>query len=391
MEKLMRRALLLNVALEATALATACAGGAAQAAVPRSAPTQSVAEAVTTPSSWTAEWDGVIEAARAEGKLSLLTWGETWGGAGYPRVVEGFQQAFPGVVVERHSESSASVWLNKVRQGRRAGTDAFDLALVQPSSALLEGRPEGMWAPLKPLLLRPDVLDDSAWRDGLHFRFLDQDGDLCFSWEYLVIHAYAINTDLVPEGEIRTVEDLLHPRWRGKIVSSDPRLGLGLNSAAGVAMSRGTEVLKQLLVDQRPAIRTQARQLVEAIVRGTHPIALGVRPKALQPFLDQGLGGQVRYLDLPEADFAVTTAMLYFDRAPHPAAARLFANWILTQEGQTILTSSLPTNSARTDVPAFEPQGVGTAGGAYYEPDREASYQHTANTQQLIQRLLGRA
>jgi ABC-type Fe3+ transport system substrate-binding protein len=114
-----------------------------------------------------------------------------------------------------------------------------------------------------------------------------------------------------------------------------------------------------------------------------------VRPKALRPLQEQGLGHNVRYLDLPDADFVATNAMFHFDRAPHPAAARLFANWILTPEAQTILTRGLGTNSARTDVEAFEPDGVGTAGKAYYERDREANYQHTAETQRLVRSLLG--
>ncbi len=150
-------------------------------------------------------------------------------------------------------------------------------------------------------------------------------------------------------------------------------------------------MVKQLLVDQQPTFsRGAPREIAESLVRGRHPIALGVRPKALRPLQEQGLGHNVKYLNLPDADFIATISMFYFDRAPHPATARLFANWILTREGQTILTSSLPTNSARTDVDAFEPDGTGTAGKSYYEPDREANYKHTADTQKFIYQLLGR-
>jgi len=127
---------------------------------------------------------------------------------------------------------------------------------------------------------------------------------------------------------------------------------------------------------------------VGALVRGRFPVALGVRPKALQEFWVQGLGGNVAFLVLPDADFAATTPLLLFDRAPHPAAAKLLANWILTREEQTILTSSLPTNSARTDVEPFAPEGIGTDGKTYYEPDREANVGHTAETQAFVSDLL---
>jgi hypothetical protein len=131
--------------------------------------------------------------------------------------------------------------------------------------------------------------------------------------------------------------------------------------------------------------------VTEPLARGRYPIALGVRPKALDPLRERGIGHQVRYLDLPDADFVPAGSLLHFDRAPHPAAARLFANWVLTREGQTLLAGGLQTNSARTDVPPFQRDEMGGAGGAYYEPDRESNFAHTAATQTLIRGLLGRS
>ena len=39
------------------------------------------------------------------------------------------------------------------------------------------------------------------------------------------------------------------------------------------------------------------------------------------------------------------------NRAPHPNAARLFANWLLTKEGQTLWSKAELVQSARLDVP----------------------------------------
>jgi len=235
------------------------------------------------------------------------------------------------------------------------------------------------------------VTDDGAWREGLNARFLDAGAALCFDWEYQVFHAYAVNTDLVNPGEIRSVRDLLDPKWRGRILTSDPRIGTGLWSAASVVKSRGQAVLTELLVDQSPVVSVGGRDLAEGLVSGRYPVALGLRPKSLAAFREKGLADHVAFLDLPDADFVPSTALLYLDRAPHPTAAKLFANWILSQEGQTILTRDTPTNSARSDVAAFEPDGIGTAGATYFDPDREANYAHTAATQRFVNGLLGRA
>ncbi|MGH2490648.1 MAG: hypothetical protein ACRDF9_03995, partial [Candidatus Limnocylindria bacterium] len=109
-----------------------------------------------------------------------------------------------------------------------------------------------------------------------------------------------------------------------------------------------------------------------------------VRPKALNPLRAQGLGHNVRYLDLPDADFVGTNLLFSFARAAHPAAATLFGNWLLTQDTQTLLTAGLHTNSARLDVPPSEPDGVATAGRDYYEPEREANDAHAAATQRFV-------
>jgi ABC-type Fe3+ transport system substrate-binding protein len=341
---------------------------------------------------WSRQWDDLVAAARAERTLSLVTWADTWGGPGYGgfgATIRRFEQAFPGVVVDPWlAESSASVWLARARAVRRAGQPIFDLALVQTDAALKQGAPDGLWAPIRPLLFRPDVLDDAVWRGGFDARFLDASGVLCFGWEHQVLHAYAVNTDLVHDGDIASLEDLLDPTWTGKVLSSDPRVGIGLSSAASVAASRGAEAVRRLLVDQRPAFSSGGRHLAESVLSRRYPIVLGLRPKALQPFAGRAAIEAVRFLDLPEADVAATTSLLYFDRAPHPAAARLFANWVLTQEGQTILTSNLPTNSARLDVAPSLIDGVGAA-PSYYEPEREANYQPIADTQRLVRDLVG--
>lgn len=39
------------------------------------------------------------------------------------------------------------------------------------------------------------------------------------------------------------------------------------------------------------------------------------------------------------------------NKAPHPNAAKLFVNWLLTREGQTIYSKTYGAQSARVDVP----------------------------------------
>ncbi|MBM4411579.1 MAG: ABC transporter substrate-binding protein [Chloroflexi bacterium] len=329
------------------------------------------------------DWEALVSEANREATLFILVRGQ----GGYRRVTTEFQAAFPGIDVQVYTESSNS-WLDRVRSERRSGRYTYDLGFLQPEPAIVDGLKDGFWATLRPLVFRPDVTDDAAWRGGFTSRFLDTRGQFCFGWEFQVQHAYAVDSRVVKDGEITSARDLLDPKWRGKVITSDPRLGTGLASASNVAKQHGNDVVKGLLVDQRPALGG-GNALIDALVGGSHPIALGVRPRSLQPYRARGEAGHIRFLDLPDTDFVSGTGLLVFNNTAHPAAARLFLNWVLTRGGQALMAQHLLTNSARTDVEPFEKDGVGQPGKPYYEVDREVNYAHTAATQQFVRGLLG--
>ncbi|MSQ27339.1 MAG: extracellular solute-binding protein [Dehalococcoidia bacterium] len=333
---------------------------------------------------WEKEWDDLVAAAKKEGKLSLLT----LVGTGYRTMIQEFEKTFSGITVDQLAEASATVWVPKVQQERNANLYSFDVALVPPNSALTRLKPERVWEPVKPLLFRPDVLDDKGWRNGFNDRFMDVEGNLCFDWEYLVRHAFAINTDLVKEGEIKSVKDLLDPKWKGKMIFSDARFGDNYLAMANIRKTNGDAVVKGLLVDQAPTFSRDSRLTAEGVVRGRSPIALGVRSEVLADFKNEGLAKNVKFLDLPDADYVPNTAMLLFAKAPHPSAAKLFMNWYLTKTGQEAVCKPLPSNSARTDVQPYDSDGVGTPGKAYLESGKEANYKFIIDTQSYLNDLL---
>src|SRR3954469_12512326 len=97
MATLNRRAFLQMAALGAAASAAAGARAAAPAASPVGSDTAREAAPPAQDVAWNEEWEDAIAAARAEGKLSLLT----LVGTGYARAVESFEQAFSGITVDR--------------------------------------------------------------------------------------------------------------------------------------------------------------------------------------------------------------------------------------------------------------------------------------------------
>ncbi|HLY66033.1 MAG TPA: hypothetical protein VKU60_10915, partial [Chloroflexota bacterium] len=88
------------------------------------------------------------------------------------------------------------------------------------------------------------------------------------------------------------------------------------------------------------------------VAHGKWAIVLGGDGTHLQPLIAQGLPiRQVAFLS--DAGGAVTRAsssLVLINRAPHPNAARLFANWVYSKEGEDLTSHALLHNSLRTDV-----------------------------------------
>jgi iron(III) transport system substrate-binding protein len=337
-----------------------------------------------------AEWNNLVAAAKQEGVLSLAT----YAGGGYRKVVEDFQAAFPGINVEHQQfQSSSRDYVPRLLQEQKAGLFSFDIATMPNVEMLRQVKPAGGLEPLRPLLVRADVLDDASWNGGFARGFSDYDAQWGYVSIAIRIARVWVNTELVKDGEIRTVNDLIDPKWKGQIVAADPRTkGSGFSPATVMRLKSGRDdVLKQFFKDQEPTILTDTRQLTEFMVRGRFAIGFGAVDKViLGDFLEQGLGKQLKPLDLDATDTVTgdTNSLWYLARAPHPKAAQVFANWFLTQKGQASFSQNLLVNSRRTDVPIADPDAAPTPGIDYITSDHESVIPEMQKTQDLAKELL---
>jgi iron(III) transport system substrate-binding protein len=361
------------------AAAAACAPGTAPTPAPQG-------QTASQKAAWETQWDQLVTAAKGEGQLAVLT----LAGSGYRKALDVFEQTF-GIGVELQSFASATLFTPRILQERQSGIYSFDVAQISPGTALREMKPQGVWDPLRPVLFRPDVLDDQAWQaGGFDGAFADIEKSVAFSaFEFEVRHAFAIDTNVVKPDEIKQLKDLLDPKWKGKMIYLDVRTGDAGQAFTAVRLNVGEAAVKALLVDQAPTFTLDIRQVAEGLVRGRNPIAMGVRPIVLKEFRDAGLGQNIKYLDLPEADYIPSTAVFLFNKAPHPNAAKLFLNWVLTKEGQTVWSKENGSNSRRTDVPPANLEVVPSKGKTYNDANKEEIFPEIIKTQVLIKDLAG--
>lgn len=337
---------------------------------------------------WEAEWERVVAAAKQEGKLSLLAQGS----AGLREGIDAFEQAFPGIEVDAEGPPAMGTYAQKLLGERQAGIYSKDIGQMFTVTAFAVFRPAGVFDPIRPALVLPDVTDDSKWFGGFEFGFQDAAKEIAygFSWEKQL--NVWVNTDLVKEGEIKSGRDLLDPKWKAKMVFAEPwTSGSTFVFATALRHQYGDGVLKQLFVDQEPAISRDFRVMTEDIVRGKY--ALGTAEESrIDEMRAAGVGRNMKLLDIPEITMIRENSIFLMNKAPHPNAAKVFLNWFLTREGQLAWNKARNSNSRRTDVPPVSPEKALAAGDEkrFVRANTEDSQPKMVETQELLKKLLVR-
>ena len=354
---------------------TALAGGAAALRPPRRAAAQS------------AEWAQVVAAAKKEGKVVV----NTFPGDVYKRALKSFTQAYPDIKLE-HTGLHSQDFAPRIVQERQAGLFTWDVALIPSSTALQVLRPAGVWDPVRPVIVLPDVKDDAAWVGGFERGFaLVKDRALCYGFVAQRGGGVTINIDQVKEDEIRGLKDLLDPRWKGKLLFPDVRvMGDTFWPMTAARLNMGDDIIKKLFVDQEPVLSRDNRQVAEFMVRGRYPIAMGVNPQLLATFQRQGLGKNLKLIHLPEMSTISSGShtLWLVNRAPHPSAAKVFVTWLLTKDAQVVWAREIETNSRRLGVESGNPQYAVPPGARFMQIDAEENLPEVVKTQDIARAVI---
>jgi iron(III) transport system substrate-binding protein len=295
----------------------------------------------------------------------------------YRAAVQGFQAAYPGVQLEIKGEHMRDT-LPRILQEREAGIYVPDVIIGGLGAGVFqEWIPRSVLAPLATGLVLPELTDDSKWMGGLATGYMDTANQYVYAFLSNVTRSVQVNRDFVSEQELpspSSLDGLLDPRWKGKIVWDDPReLGSGGNFAAAILRARSEDYLKRLMQEQQVVASRESRQVVEWVVRGRYPIGFGLSPTILEGFRNEGLGRNVAPIEITGVSLAGPGfgAVSIFNSAPHPSAAMVFVNWLLSREGQTAYTSITADNSRRVDVPPGNPSAYPNADVDYLNQQKE--------------------
>lgn len=320
-------------------------------------------------SATTSEWDLTVAAAKREGKVVIVG---PQGDEVREVLTRGFREKYPEIEVELASMAGNQA-APKILVEQAAGLYTTDLIIQGTTTVLSSLRPAGAVVPVRPYLTGPDIGPPSVWGGG-DFLFADEAAQHSLMFSLYVREAFMYNAHQVSPAEFSSWRDLLHPKWRGRIVLRDPRV-----SGGGQAFMTfwyhteglGPEFIRQLIA-QDIVISNDDTQINNWIAHGQYAISIGAGNARFREF--QQLGLPVRALEgahLKEASPMTPGAgnLAVAANAPHPNAVKVYLNHLLSREGQLAWSQVTGFPSLRQDVPTDHllPFYVPKPGVKYFE------------------------
>ncbi|NQV54537.1 MAG: extracellular solute-binding protein [Rhodospirillales bacterium] len=251
--------------------------------------------------------DALYQKAKKEGKV--VVWGPQLNALQY--IAEGFGKEFPGIEVVVAASLRSGTKIIAEAKAKRYTLDTFVFPI---SSGML------------PLFTRK-LLAKFPWKEfGVpkEKQFLDGHVAALNNLAYVVVY----NTDYVKPNEVPDKwEDLLHPRWKGRLLGS-PFLFPHLMSYFNLEWSdEKTAAYTRAMINEQKIML--ARGPREGLLKsGERHLVVGDFVQLAKTYRDHGVPVKYKFMDLtPSPQF--TSAVMA--NAPHPNAARLLAGWLTTE------------------------------------------------------------
>ena len=293
--------------------AFACAAGGAALVLTTSASAQSASD-----------WDALVAAAKREGSVVF------YNGTSFPiprLIAKAFEQKY-GIRVDI-VEGRPSEIRERVRTEQSVGRFIGDLRLSGVTTGALEAA-EGKYIPHGDLPNGKKVKSE-----------LGGDGTML----PVAVGRYAVmlNTNLVkPADEPQTWQDFLDPKWKGKIIAVDPRVG-GNGQVTQIALyDKFGRSFTEKFAAQNPTLVRDPPVSQRRLAQGEFSILLPFNASEFGQL--QGL--PVKAMVPKEGAPYVVNMLAMLKNAPHPNAARLFMDFYISDEMQ--LLSSAEGSEAST-------------------------------------------
>jgi iron(III) transport system substrate-binding protein len=164
-----------------------------------------------------------------------------------------------------------------------------------------------------------------------------------------------INTNKVKKGQITRWTDIVDPQWKGQIAMISVGAATSTQSLYTLLAKTYGDEFATKLGAQKPKFQTASAPTAQLVAAGEVAIGFPISYSVINALIQSG--APVATLELDPISGAELNAAVPV-KAPHPNAARLLMNFMLSKEGQGIINggnlgaSPLPNISGAAPLPA---------------------------------------
>jgi iron(III) transport system substrate-binding protein len=261
----------------------------------------------------------LVAGARAEGKV---VWYTSLAGSSYKELAQGFEKKYPGVKVDVYRAASNELMARITAEARARQYLADTIETTLPLLKSL--REDGLLAVYNsPHLARyPAHAKESAGK-GLYYWGVNRESFIGVGY----------NPKLIPRTVVpKNFAGLLHPQLKGKIGMTTSDTGVRMMGA--ILKFKSEEFARKLKAQEISLHSVSGRAMADMAIAGEVPISASIfRDHAME---SKGKGAPIDWVPMEAVPTnAGATTIVY--QAPHPHAAVLMADFILSPEGQKIL------------------------------------------------------
>jgi len=249
-------------------------------------------------------------------------------------IVTGFNKLYPFVKVGITSLGGPGV-LNKVTTEERAGVTLADVVTMTGGFVpeLIEKKMLAKYrSPMVPFLRKGFVDADGYW-PGV----------------YAIGYTIIFNTKRVSQKEApKRYEDLLQPRWKNNLIMDAEAYDLlaGLIDLWGE--TKATSFLRQIAQDQKVTFSRQSHTfMTQLVATGEHDVIVDGYVHNAVALKEKGAPIDYRLLEPYPGE---PNGFALMRRSAHPYASILFLDWMLSEEGQTVLAQQVPRMTLRKGI-----------------------------------------
>ena len=261
----------------------------------------------------------LVGGAKAEGKV---VWYTSLAGSSYRELAQGFEKKYPGIKVDVYRAASNELMAKITAE---ANARQYLVDTIETTLPLLKSlREDGLLAVYQsPHLAKYPARAKESAGNGLYYWGVNRESFIGVGFNPNLITASAVP---------KNFDGLLNPQLKGKMGMTTSETGVRMMGA--MLKFKGEEFVRKLKAQDISLQSISGRAMADMAISGEVPISPSIfRDHAMESKLK---GAPINWVPMEAVPTnAGATAIIY--QAPHPHAAVLMADFILSPEGQKIL------------------------------------------------------